>query len=268
MKKIIFTFSMGLVFITASGQQKQGRVLYERTVQMQLRMRGMGMSEDAEQMLPRAHTSKLEVLFANDQSLRRAVEDEAPDEISEAGGGIHFRTMVADANDLTYVNLATGKVVEQREFAARSYIIADSVHKLNWKLTGQTTNILNYPCQQAVAQHIGKRTMTSMENGELKTQQVADTSNITAWFTPAIPVPAGPDYQGQLPGLILGIDINDGRTVYKAVEVSGDVELSAVKAPSKGKKVTTQEFEAERDKMMAEMQRNNGGRGRMIRIGQ
>lgn len=264
MKRLFFTFYMGLAVMTVNGQQKQGKALYERTVQMQMRMRGMG--GEAEQLLPRTHTSKLEVLFANNQCLRRAAEEDRPEELQEGGGGLRITTMMADASDVTYVNLATGQVVEQREFGAKNYIIADSVRKLNWKLTGKTNTILNYPCQQAVAQQIGKRTMTSMENGEMKTTQVADTSNIIAWFTLAIPVPAGPEYQGQLPGLILGIDINDGRTVYKATEISGDVELSAVKAPSKGKKVTTEEFNAERDRIMAEMQRNN--KGRMIRIGQ
>jgi GLPGLI family protein len=264
MKRLFFTFCMGMAIITANGQQKQGKVLYERTVQMQMRMRGMG--AEAEQVLPRTHTSKLEVLFANDQSLRRAAEEDRPEELQEGGGGMRITTMVADANDVSYVNLATGQIVEQREFGAKNYIIADSVRKLNWKLTGKTITILNYPCQQAVAQQIGKRSMTSMENGEMKTTQVADTSNITAWFTLAIPVSAGPDYQGQLPGLILGIDINDGRMVYRATEISADVELSAVKAPSKGKKVTAAEFNIERDKIMAEMQRNN--KGRVIRFGQ
>lgn len=259
---------MGLAVVTAYGQQKQGKVLYERTVQMQMRMQGMGAGPGAEQMLPGTHTTKLEVLFANGQSLRRPAEEDTPDEFTGGEGGIHIRTMMADANDLTYVNLTTGQVVEQREFAAKNYIIADSIHKLNWKLTGQTKTILNYPCQQAVAQQIGKRSRISMEDGKMKTEQMADTANISAWFTLAIPVPAGPEYQGQLPGLILAIDINDGRTVYKAIEISGDVELSAVKAPSKGKKVTAEEFNSERDKTMAEMQRNNGGRGRTIHIGQ
>lgn len=264
MKRLFFTICMGLAVIAVHGQQKQGKVRYERTVQMQMRMRGM--EPGMEQVLPRTLTSKLEVLFANEQCVRRAAEEERPEEPEEGRGGMRIITSIADANDISYVNLATGQKIDQREFGAKNYIIADSVRKLNWKLTGKTITILNYPCQQAVAQQIGKRTMTSMENGEMKTTQVADTANIIAWFTLAIPVPAGPDYQGQLPGLILGIDINDGRTVYKATEISDDVELSDVKAPSKGKKVTVEEFNVERDKVIAEMQRNMGGR--VFRIGQ
>ncbi|PWV57000.1 GLPGLI family protein [Chitinophaga sp. S165] len=266
MKRLFFTFCMGLAVLTVNGQQKQGTVRYERTVQMQMRMRGMGPGPEAEQLLPRTHTSKLEVLFTADQCLRQAVEETTPDEFQEEGGGMHIRISTAGTDDVTYVNLASGQITEQREFGARNYIIADSVRKLNWKLTGQTTTILNYPCQQAITQVIGKRSVTTMENGEMKTEQQADTSNIIAWFTLAIPVSAGPEYQGQLPGLILGIDVNNGRTVYKATEISGDVEVSVVKAPSKGKRVTIEEFNKERDKIMAEMQRNGGGR--VIRIGQ
>jgi GLPGLI family protein len=264
MKKIIFTFCMGLALMTANGQQKQGRVEYKRTTQMQMHIKGMG--ENEEQLLPRSHEDKLEILFDNNQSLRRAVIDEGPEDFTQDEGGMQIHMVVADANDVTYINFATSQVVAQREFAAKNYIITDSIHKLSWKLTGETSTILGYPCQQAVAQSIGKRTTTTMENGQMKRQEVADTSNIMVWFTLSIPVPAGPEYEGQLPGLILGIDINAGRIVYKAVEVSPQADIAAIKQPSKGKKVTMEEFNKERDKTMAEMERNNTGRGRMIRI--
>lgn len=262
MKKVILTFSMGLLLLTAHAQQKEGRVLYQRTIQMQMRMPGM-VAADAATVLPQSHKDKLEVLFGNDQSLRRTKEEDMPEEFVARQGGMQVTMMVADADDVTYHNFTTGQVIEQREFGTKNYIITDSIHKLNWKLTGKTSTILNYPCQEAVTQLIGKRTEMGMANGELKKEEVADTSNIVAWFTPAIPVPAGPEYQGQLPGLILGIDINDGRITYTAIEVSAQSNLSAIKAPSKGKKVTIAAFTRERDKMIAEMQRN-GGRGGMM----
>lgn len=261
MKKIIFTIFLGLAVITVEGQQKQGKVLYTRTLQMML---DAVVEDGASLPHPPTNTGKLEVLFGNGQSLRRTVEEDRPEE-EQMEGGMRVNIMVAGADDLTYVNLTTGQVVEQREFGAKNYIVADSIRKLDWKLTGQTSTILNYPCQQAVARLIGKRATMSMENGEMKTKEVADTSEIVAWFTLSIPVSAGPEYPGQLPGLILGLDINNGRMVYKAVEISGDVDLAAIKAPSKGKKVTAAEFDKERDKIFAEMQRNNSGRMRMIR---
>lgn len=268
MKKVILTFSMGFLLLAAHAQQQQGKVLYERTVQMQLQMMGVApagsTNVDVPTIIPSSHKDKLEVLFGNNQSLRRAVEDDRPEEFSPRIGAMETHMMGADASDVTYHNFTTAQVIEQREFGTKNYIIADSIHKLNWKLTGKTSTILNYPCQEAVTQTIGKRTMTNLENGQLKEAEVADTSNIIAWFTPAIPVPAGPEYQGQLPGLILGLDINDGHIIYTATEVAEKVEIAAIKAPAKGKKVTAMQFNKERDKMMADMQRN-GARGTLMR---
>lgn len=266
MKKMILTFSMGLLIVAVHGQQTQGRIVYERTVQLKMDFQGMG--DEAGHAMPTSHKEKLEVLFGNNQSLRRAVEEDAPDEMAEGpGGGMHIRMDVAGDKDIIYNNFSTGQSVEQREFGPKNYIITDSIPHLHWKLTGETTTILNYPCQQAITQRIGKRREGSMENGEMKSREVADTANIIAWFTPTIPVPAGPELQGQLPGLILGLDVHDGRVVYKAIEVAPQTELSAIKAPSRGKKVTANEFEAEREKMIAEMQKNAGKGRNMIRIG-
>ena len=270
MKRVILTFSMGFLLLAAHAQQQQGRVVYERTVQMQMQMMAMAISADGggnanvPTVMPTSHKDKMEVLFGNNQSLRRGIEEERPEEFSSRVGGMELHMMGADASDVTYHNFTTAQVIEQREFGTKNYIIADSIHKLNWKVTGKTSTILNYPCLEAVTQLIGKRSMTNIENGQLKETEVADTSNIIAWFTPSIPVPAGPEYQGQLPGLILGIDINDGRIVYTATEVSSKIDVAAIKAPSKGKKVTAAEFNKERDKMIAEMQRN-GARGGLMR---
>ena len=90
----------------------------------------------------------------------------------------------------------------------------------------------------------------------MKRGEVADTLNIVAWFTPAIPVPAGPDYQGQLPGAILEINVNNGQTVYNAIEISPKADLRSIKEPKSGKKVTLKEFAVEQEKMMKEMHGN------------
>lgn len=262
MKKILAIACVALGAASATAQQREGRVVYERTMQMQIRLAGM---EGAEQMLPRTRTDKIEVLFANNQSLRRVLEDDTPDETQFGGGGMQIRVMAAGQDDITYHNFGESRMVEQREFAAKKYLVLDSISKQSWKLTGQTKTILNQNCQQATTQRITTRMMMSMENGAMKREEVPDTMNITAWFAPAIPVPAGPEYQGQLPGLIMAIDINNGRTVYQAVELSPRVEASHIKEPKSGKKVSSEEFRKERDKVMEEMQRNGGGNRRIIR---
>lgn len=263
MKKVILTFSLMAVSGIIRAQQQQGRVIYERTLQMETQM--VGADAAAVSMLPRTHKDKFEVLFANNQSLRRTKEDDVPETLAQSDDGMDIHVMMADANDVRYCNFTTATVIDQRELGAKNYIVTDSIHPLNWKLTGNTSTILNYPCQEAVAQRIGKRPSTQMENGELKTVEVADTANVVAWFTSAIPVSAGPEYQGQLPGLILSIDINNGRTQYKAVAVNEQVDVSLIKPPAKGKKVTVAAFNKEREEIMKSWQPASGVR-RAIQI--
>jgi GLPGLI family protein len=148
----------------------------------------------------------------------------------------------------------------------KKFIVADSIKKLSWKITGQTKTILGHVCQQAIAQRFGKRTSMNMDNGKMERKEMNDTTNMVAWFTTDIPVPAGPEVQGQLPGLILALDMNDGRMVYQALEVSAKVNLASIKEPVKGKKVTPEEFRTETQKMMEEMQKNQGGGNRTFRV--
>jgi len=267
MKKILLLASALFIVSMLNAQQKEGRVVYERIIQIQLRLQGMG--DEMERAIPRTRTDKLEVLFGNNQSLRKNIQEDAPeDDASDGGGGMKIRMITAGADDITYCNFDEQRSVNQTEFAAKKYLVSDSLHKMSWKLTGESKTILGYSCQKATTQRIGKRTMATIDNGQIKREEIADTSNIAAWFTSAIPVSAGPDFQGQLPGLILEIDINDGRTTYKALELSPKVDLATIKEPKSGKKITQDEFTKERAKTMEEMQKNMGGRGRMVQISQ
>ncbi|MBL0274172.1 MAG: GLPGLI family protein [Chitinophagaceae bacterium] len=77
------------------------------------------------------------------------------------------------------------------------------------------------PCMKATATNIRTRTMMNMDNGKLERKEITDTSSIVAWFTTSIPVSAGPaEYQGQLPGLILEMDIKDGTQTFIATAIS------------------------------------------------
>ena len=107
-----------------------------------------------------------------------------------------------------------------------------------------------------------------MDNGKMERKEISDTSNIVAWFTTDIPISAGPaEYQGQLPGLILEMNVNDGRQTFIATSVSSKADLATIKEPSGKKHFTPTEFRKEADKMIKEMQDNmQGGGQRVIRM--
>jgi hypothetical protein len=58
--------------------------------------------------------------------------------------------------------------------------------------------------------------------------------------------------------------MNNGRILYKALEIQTKADVASIKEPTKGKKVTPVEFTKERDKMMEEMQKNMQGGGRNV----
>lgn len=263
MRKIWMSSLAVLCIQGAMAQQTEGKVIYERTMELQLRLAGM--PEEMQRQVPRTRTDKIEVSFANNQSLRRQLPPEETDEqafnnaVEGGGRSVQIRMVGPGADDLTFTDLTKGSIVNQQELGTKKYLVIDSVRKLNWKLTGETRIILGYTCQQAIAQRITTRMQSNLVNGEMKREEVPDTANITAWFTPAIPVAAGPEVQGQLPGLILAMDINNGRTVYKALELSPKVDVATIKEPKGGKKLTQQEFRDEQNKLMQNMRPNSRG---------
>jgi GLPGLI family protein len=257
MKKLFVSIAICCsVFVQA--QIKEGRVVYERTFQLPTRLFG-GNAEIAAQ-LPKSRTDQYELLFGNNQSLWQYLPDATNegDPGTFASGGMVIRFAGGGGtNDISYYNFEKGTSVSQREIADKNYVVTDSIRKLDWKLSDETKTILTYTAHKATAQRIGTRTQMTMENGEMKRQQVADTASIVAWFTTDVPVSGGPsNYQGQLPGLILELDENNGQTVYKAVELSPKVSLNKIKEPKDGKKMTAAEFDKERDKIMEEMRKN------------
>lgn len=265
MKKAIVA-GLFLAFAAVADAQTEGKVTYERTSQIQFSFAGMpgGM----EQQMPRTRTDKFELSFGNQQSLWKQAEQDDDDEGPSFGGeGMQIRMVVAGANDVLFTDFNTRKRVEKREMMDKQFIIDDSIRTFKWKMTGESKVILNRNCMKATTTDIRQRTMMNMDNGKMERKEVTDTVTIVAWFTSDFPVSAGPaEYQGQLPGLILEMDVNNGRQTFKATDISNKVDLASIKEPTGKKRYTPEEFRKERDKMMDEMQRNNQGGQRVIRM--
>jgi GLPGLI family protein len=166
---------------------------------------------------------------------------------------------------MTYVNYASGTRVDQREVMEKNFVVTDTIQKVQWKLSEETKPILSFTARKATGSSIVTRPRVTMENGEMKREMATDTVQVIAWYTTDVPVPTGPNYQGQLPGLILELDMNKGQTVIRAIEFSPKVAANKIKEPKDGKRMTAAEFSKEREKMMEEMRRNMPA-GNVIRM--
>jgi GLPGLI family protein len=268
MKKLLLTSCL-LLSLLGQAQMKEGKIIYERTAQMPARAFA-NMDPEIAARIPKSTTEQYELLFANGQSLYQVLPsanlEEGGNTFRSSDGGMVMRMSIGN-NDIAYHNFEKSLKVDQREIMDRNYVIHDSIRNGNWKLSDESKTILNYTVRKAIGKRVITRMQTSMENGEMKREAVQDTTEVIAWFTTEIPVPVGPELQGQLPGAILEMDINKGQIVYKALEVSPKVNPAKIKEPNEGKKLTSAEFAIERDKLMEEM-RKNMPEGRTIRINQ
>ena len=254
MKKLWTIIAILLCFQWAEAQQTEGKVIYEYL------MKGgkstVTINGESQTFERPDHTIRLELLFGNGQSLLQPLEDERPEEESAVSGGrgmtVRFRGGPGTSG-ITWHHFLDARRVEQQETMGKKFLISDSIYKQNWKITGVTKTILGIPCQQATTTVIATSKRMMMQDGEMKREDVTDTTEIIAWFAPSIPVSAGPDYQGQLPGLILELNLPGKTSVIRAVEISPKVNLSSIKAPTGGKKVTRAEYKKEMDALTDEM---------------
>lgn len=249
MKKSILLLSL-LLIISFWVQAQSGKVIYEQRINLHKRL-----SEENAQMkamLPEWQEWKTQLLFRNDQSIYRNYEDEETDgTLHASSGGMQVRLQRPET--ITFQDLKKSERVTQEEFMQKRYLITETITQSKWKITGESREILGYTCQQAILQE-------EPEEGE-------EARGVVAWFTMEIPLSAGPSTYGQLPGLILVIDIDNGTSTIEAKSVDLAAELSAkdLEAPNKGKAMSREEFRQEQEKIMQEMNQG-GGRGMRIRF--
>ncbi len=156
-----------------------------------------------------------------------------------AGGG---RGGSQDAVVGAFTDLTDGSYVEVREFLGRNFRIQSDPPSYPWRLTGEQAVFLGYPVFQAIA--------------------TQDSTTLEAWFTPDIPVSAGPAQYGGLPGMILTLAVDSNRVTYSATAIDTISPVGKVSAPSDGSKVSRSEYDKIVEEKTAELMRSRRTTGR------
>jgi len=234
--------------VLSQAAMQSGKVLYDEVMKLEIKIEG-----DASQfahLLPKERKSVKVLFFNREESLyeKGDQEEEPIDDVVESDEPM-VKIKMAEPDNKLYTDLAGKTRIEQKEFMTRIFLIEGQVPDHAWKLTGQQKMILDYPCQEATLELEDKK--------------------ISAWFTPAIPVPAGPAEYVNLPGLVLSVDIDEGQRIITARSVEAMEPTSEnLQKPRKGKKVTREEFDAIVAEKMEETgaEHGEGGNVMMIRI--
>ncbi|MFH0760929.1 MAG: GLPGLI family protein [Bacteroidota bacterium] len=228
MKTTILVLAGIAMFQVAAAQNDgkkitSGTVRYEEKVKLDIHLEGDG--AQFSNMLPKERKSNKILVFNQDAALYTNNKDVAEEEdiMSDVEGGGMIQVHMEEPDNRLFTDLKTKKQIEQREFMTRMFLIEGEMETSPWKLTGNAREILGYTCQEAV-----------LEKDSVKT---------VAWFTPSIPVSAGPGLYNNLPGLVLEVNVKDGDRIITATsveETTGDI--ARLEKPKEGKKVTKEEF--------------------------
>ncbi len=252
-----FMASTGLI-----AQQREGTVLYEKKMNMHKNLQ----NEQMKAFIPEFRNTKHMLLFSDSVSIYRMIpEEEAPDPFSGGGGGGQVVIRMGgggDGGDM-YKNFSQQRGIQSLEMGGKNFLIIDTLKPQPWKITEETKKILGYTCYKATRKmpqpRMMLRTMSVGGSGSSDTlkNSIANTPKeieVIAWYTNDIITPAGPENYGQLPGLILQLDIDNGTTVFNATEVKVTLNKKDLKEPTKGKAISRTEYQ----KLMTEMMNNQG----------
>jgi GLPGLI family protein len=198
------------------------------------------------------------------------------------GGGRNWGNMMGTAmGGDKYKNLKEGQWIEQRDMMGKTFLIKDSIQQMEWKITGETRQIGQYQAIKAVGYKVNNemdwssfrrrrgnsdedKKKDSLALAEGKVDEVFEQDprvQVTAWFTPQIPVQHGPAEYSGLPGLIL--EVSAGNTVLLCSKIVVNPEEKEDIAPAdKGKETTEAEYNALFKEKMEEMSQRFRGQGR------
>ena len=254
--KTLLMCSFLILFTKTFGQTAlSGEVAYVTKVNMHKNLPNNERAQRMKEWIPEFTEFNNQLLFTATETVYKNVQDEAEevnlDAESEEHGPARWRarmlSRMAPPNDIIYTDVENGYVTAKKEFMDKIFLIRDTVHMSNWKLTGEQKEVAGMNCMKA--EYI---------------PQAGDTSKIIVWFTPEIPVSSGPAGYGGLPGLIVHLDKDDGAVqISLSSIVMRDIEKGEIEEPKKGKEVTQEEFDEivrlKREQQRQEWESRGGG---------
>lgn len=281
MKKLITLSLLLCTLVTFSQKKFEGKATYMSKTTVDMSRFGQMSEQQKKQMLVRMKSflEKTYTLSFNqsESSFKENVKLDAPG----TSGPSWARS---NGQGSIYKNLKDKKMIEDTEQFSKRFRVVEDMELPEWQMTGETKQIGQYTAYKATMVKIDKsidwgsmfrrgrrggnetkKDSTKTKEEKKEPKEEGRTLIVTAWYTPQIPVSAGPaDYWG-LPGLIL--ELNAGRTTMLCTEiVINPEEAIEIKKPNKGEEITRADFNKTMKQKAEEMRerfqnrRRGGGR--------
>lgn len=272
--KSFFTLLLAFAAVVTFAQKDfQGQATYMSKQTMDMSRFGDKMSEQQKKQMMARMKNFLEKTYTlsfnkTESSFKENVKLDAPGSSGRSWGGNNGQGSI-------YKNVIDKEMIEDVEMFSKRFLIKEEMEIPKWEMSTETKKIGNYTCYKATMVKVdksidfgsifGRRGNNAKDSTDVKKEYDVKTLAVTAWYTPQIPVSAGPaDYWG-LPGLIL--ELNAGRTTILCTELIINPENAIeIEKPTKGDKVNREEYnkiiKVKTEELKERFQnRGRGGRG-------
>ena len=153
-----------------------------------------------------------------------------------------FKISLGSDGNSKYYN-SDNEILRQVNTFGEDFLI--SKDKYIWTLKKETKKIGEYNCYKAIMVE------------KMKTRKGIKNVLIEAWYIPEVNIPFGPIGYSGLPGLIIELKRNDIKYYITNINLNPKDKIS-IEKPSKGKKVTQEEFYDIAINAMKDFRKNRG----------
>ena len=280
MKKIISLLVCTFIVQIINAQDFQGAATYKTSRKIDIQLDSTQINSDQHQQMMAMLKKQFQKTYVLSFNKETSIYKEDKPLESPQPSGVEIVMVNTGGSDILFKNLKEDRYTNQHESFSKLFLIQDKLQELDWEMTGETKFIGEYECYKATMKREievvqsgisinGDKDLSSDENEEPEMKEIT----VSAWYAPSIPVNNGPENYHGLPGLIL--EINDGTTtmICSKIVLNPDKKVK-IEEPTKGKKVTQEEYDKIMEKKMKEMEErmrsswsDDGGQNVEIRIG-
>lgn len=257
--KNILTLTITMLLLNISYAQNGGTIKYIETQKLEINgIEGIDLGD----MIPSEMTSYKELIYLNSISVYKESKDNIAEDVEMESDDGSFKMVFksSEGEEILYTDTKKKTSIHQTSFMGKEFLIEEKLERPKWKITNEKIKYLGFVCQKA--------TLVEMINPPSNAdKQERLERNIIAWFTSEIPASIGPRGYHQLPGAILMVSVDDGKTEIKATEVLSEIPIQeSVQQPTKGQRVSQEEFENIMEEKMKEMSQAFGSGENAIMI--
>lgn len=242
MRKLIVLLTLLAIHFSYAQKEASGEIIYKKTIKLITpKQKNATYNNDVKSILNSLDKLSYMLKFNKTQSyfkLEKLMDSDINKLNRRAVGG-------GKGKYEFYTDLKNNNCIEISKLGSEIFLVENT--KPKYKLTNETKKINGYNCYKAIASE-------TVFFSKIK-KSLEDQENIVvAWYTNEIPASFGPLNFFGLPGLVLELQYNN--VTYTAVKINLTNNNIKIMAPTKGKKLSKEEYEALMIKTIKQMGAN------------